>query len=204
MHDLPGVGENLNDHFGIDIVAELKGKAGLNKYNKTLWAAWAAIQYMLFKSGPVTSNVVEGGAFWYADQSAAIPDFQFHFLAASGAEEGVPSVPSGYGITLNSYTLRPRSRGTVRLRSADPAAAPVIDPNFLADPYDLRTSAEGVRISKEIFSQPSLMKYIKCHHLARRRRQVAVRLRGLCQAIRPHKLSSHMHMQDGRGPSGGG
>ena len=165
VHDLPGVGENLNDHFGIDIVAELKGNAGLNKYNKTHWAAWAAIQYMLFKSGPVSSNVVEGGAFWYADKSAEIPDLQFHFLAASGAEEGVSSVPSGYGITLNSYTLRPRSRGTVRLRSADPTAAPVIDPNFLADPYDLRTSAEGVRISKEIFSQPSLMKYIKRHHL---------------------------------------
>ena len=165
VHELPGVGENLNDHFGIDIVAELKGRGGLNKYNKLHWATWAAIQYALFKSGPVTSNVVEGGAFWFADPSADIPDLQFHFLAASGAEEGVPSVPSGYGITLNSYTLRPRSRGTVRLRSSDPGALPLIDPNFLADPHDLKTSAEGVRISREIFSQPSLMKYIRRQHL---------------------------------------
>ena len=165
VHDLPGVGENLNDHFGIDIVAELKGRDGLNKYNKLHWAIWTAVQYGLFKSGPATSNVVEGGAFWFADPTADIPDLQFHFLAASGAEEGVPNVPSGYGITLNSYTLRPRSRGTVRLRSSDPAALPLIDPNFLADPRDLKVSAEGVRISREIFSQPSLMKYIRRRHL---------------------------------------
>jgi choline dehydrogenase len=75
-------------------------------------------------------------------------------------------VPKGTsGITLNSYTTRPKSRGTVRLRSGDPSAAPLVDPNFLAEPSDLKTSAEGVRISKEIFSQPSLMKFIRRHHL---------------------------------------
>jgi len=74
----------------------------------------------------------------------------------------VPSVPAGSsGITLNSYTLRPKSRGTVRLRSADPVHLPIIDPNFLAEPEDLKTSVEGVKISREIFSQPSLKKYIK-------------------------------------------
>ena len=68
VQDLPGVGENLNDHFGIDIVAELKGHESLDKYNKLHWQAWAGIQYALFRSGPITSNVVEGGAFWYADK----------------------------------------------------------------------------------------------------------------------------------------
>ncbi len=165
VHDLPGVGENLNDHYGIDIVAEVRDRAGLNRYNKWRWAAWAGLQYSLFRSGPATSNVVEGGAFWFADSSRAIPDLQFHFLAASGAEEGVASVPSGYGVTLNSYALRPKSRGTVRLRSSNPADRPAIDPNFLADPYDLRTSAEGVRISQEIFGQPSLAKFIARRHL---------------------------------------
>ena len=61
VHDLPGVGQNLTDHFGIDIVAELNGHGSLDKYNKPHWAVWAGIQYALFKSGPVTSNVVEGG-----------------------------------------------------------------------------------------------------------------------------------------------
>ncbi len=165
VHDLPGVGENLTDHFGVDIVAELKGPTSLDKYNKLHWMLWAGIQYVLFNSGPVTSNIVEGGAFWFSDRSAPIPDLQFHFLAGAGAEAGVPTVPSGSGVTLNSYTLRPKSRGTVRLRSADPEALPIVDPNFLAEPDDVRVSAEGVRISREIFRQPSLQKYIKRMHV---------------------------------------
>lgn len=162
VHDLPGVGENLNDHFGIDIVAELNGHQSLDKYNKLHWMLWAGMEYVLFKSGPVTSNVVEGGAFWYADRANNIPDLQFHFLAGAGAEEGVPSVPGGSsGVTLNSYTLRPKARGTVRLRSSDPKDSPLVDPNFLGHPDDLKTSAEGVKISREIFSQHSLQKYIR-------------------------------------------
>ncbi|MDJ0629539.1 MAG: GMC family oxidoreductase N-terminal domain-containing protein [Rhodobacter sp.] len=162
VHDLPGVGENLNDHFGIDIVAQLKGHTSLDKYNKPHWALWAGIEYVLFRSGPITSNVVEGGAFWHSAGAGGVPDLQFHFLAGAGAEAGVPSVPKGSsGITLNSYTVRPKSRGTVRLRSSDPAALPVVDPNFLAEPDDLKTSVEGVKISREIFEQASLQKYIK-------------------------------------------
>ena len=152
VHDLPGVGENLNDHYGIDIVAELTGHYSLDKYNKPHWAIWAALQYVLFRSGPVASNVVEGGAFWYADSTESMPDLQFHFLAVAGAEDGVPNVPKGSsGITLNSYTLRPKARGTVKLRSANPAEPPLVDPNFLGHPDDLKTSVEGVKISREIF-----------------------------------------------------
>ena len=165
--DLPGVGQNLTDHFGIDIVAEIKGHESLDKYKKPHMALWAGIQYALFNSGPVTSNVVEGGAFWYAEgqDSKPCPDLQFHFLAGAGAEAGVPSVPEGSsGITLNSYTLRPKSRGMVTLRSADPRDNPIVDPNFLAEPDDLRISTEGVKISREIFLQPSLQKYIKTIH----------------------------------------
>ena len=162
VQDLPGVGQNLQDHFGIDIVAELTGHDSLDKYNKPHWMLWAGLQYALFNAGPVTSNVVEGGAFWYADRSQPCPDLQFHFLAGAGAEAGVPSVPKGSsGITLNSYTLRPKSRGSVTLRSADPRAQPVVDPNFLSHPDDLRCSVEGVKISREIFGQPALQKYIR-------------------------------------------
>jgi choline dehydrogenase-like flavoprotein len=164
VQDLPGVGQNLTDHFGIDIVAELKGHDSLDKYNKPHLAVWAGAQYFLFNSGPVTSNVVEGGAFWYSNGpgSEPKPDLQFHFLCGAGAEAGVPSVPKGSsGVTLNSYTLRPKSRGSVTLRSADPKDKPIVDPNFLAERDDLRCSVEGVKISREIFSAPSLQKYIK-------------------------------------------
>ncbi|MFW7268440.1 GMC family oxidoreductase [Gluconacetobacter sp. Hr-1-5] len=162
VQDLPGVGQNLQDHYGVDVVAELKTHDSLDKYKKPHWMLYAGLEYALFKSGPVTSNVVEAGAFWYADRQAPSPDLQFHFLAGAGAEAGVASVPKGVsGVTLNSYTLRPKSRGSVTLRSSDPREAPLVDPNFLADPDDLRISAEGVRLSVDIFSRPSLSKYVR-------------------------------------------
>ena len=161
-HDLPGVGRNLTDHFGIDIVAELHDHLSLDKYNRPHWAVWAGLQYLLFRSGPIASNVVEGGVFWHSAPHQPVPDLQFHFLAGAGAEAGVPSVtPGASGVTLNSYTLRPKSRGSVTLRSADPADKPVVDPNFLAEPDDLRISVEGVRLSREMFAQGSMRKHIR-------------------------------------------
>ena len=167
VHDLPGVGSNLNDHFGIDIVYELKESTSLDKYNKWYNMLAAGAQYLLFKTGPVTSNVVEAGAFWHADEHStdlAIPDLQFHFLAGAGVEEGVPAIPSGWGCTLNSYTLRPQSRGTVRLRSGNIEDNPIVDPNFIAEEYDLKTSVEGVKISREILNQPEMQKFVKKEH----------------------------------------
>jgi choline dehydrogenase-like flavoprotein len=162
--DVPEVGRNFHDHFGIDLVYELNGPWSFDKYNKPHWMAWAGMEYVLFRKGPVTSNVVEGGAFWYADPEAPRPDLQFHFLVGAGIEAGVPKIGSGAGCTLNSYTLRPRARGSVTLRSADPADAPVIDPNFLGDPYDLRISTEGVKISREIMNQPAARRFVKKEH----------------------------------------
>lgn len=163
-HHLPEVGRNLHDHFGIDIVYELNGPHGFDKYAKPHWMAWAGLEYALFRKGPVSSNIVEGGAFWFADRDAPTPDLQFHFLVGAGVEEGVPKIESGSGVTLNSYTLRPKARGSVQLRSSNPAEKPIIDPNFLGDPYDLKTSTEGVRISREIFNQSALQKYVKKEH----------------------------------------
>jgi choline dehydrogenase len=162
--DLPGVGQNLHDHFGVDIVYELKGPHSLDKYNKLHWMAWAGLQYALFRTGPVTSNIVEGGAFWYADKNAPTPDLQFHFLAGAGVEAGVPAIPSGSGVTLNSYTLRPKSRGSVTLRTGDPADPPVVDPNFIAEPDDLKITAEGIRLSREMLNQHAMARYVSKEH----------------------------------------
>ncbi|NHN90200.1 GMC family oxidoreductase [Acetobacter conturbans] len=162
VHDLPGVGQNLQDHFGIDIVAELKNHESLDKYSKLPWMLLAGIQYAAFRSGPVTSNVVEAGAFWYSNQNTSVPDLQFHFLAGAGAEAGVVSVPKGVsGITLNSYTLRPKSRGSVTLQSSDPRMMPLVDPNFLAEPDDLNISIEGIRLSLDMVSQHSMRKHVR-------------------------------------------
>ena len=204
VQDVPGVGENLNDHFGIDIVAELTGHYSLDRYNRWHRAAWAGLQYLLFRSGPVTSNVVEGGAFWFADRSRAVPDLQFHFLAGAGAEAGVPSVPPGTsGITLNSYTLRPKSRGTVRLRSSDPAALPVVDPNFLAEPEDLEDLGGGRENQPRDLQPAEPAQAHRGDPLPRRRREETQGLRGLRTPVRTHVVPPDLHLQDGRGRNGG-
>ena len=151
--NLPGVGRNLQDHLDVDIVYAVEAARGLDKYRAWHRMLWAGLQYVLFGTGPVTSNIVEGGAFWYADESSKTPDTQFHFLPGAGLEPGVPPVPTGAGCTVNTYFVRPRSRGSVRLQSADPAASPAIDPNYLADPYDLDMSIRGFKLMRTIMGQ---------------------------------------------------
>ena len=164
--DVPKVGSNLHDHVDIDIVYELKEAFSYDKYNKPHWALWAGIQYYMFGSGPLSSNVVEGAAFSFDRNGpkSETPDFQFHFLPGAGVEAGVPPIPSGNGCTLNTYWVRPESRGSVRLQSDDPAKPPLIDPNYLAEKLDLGKSVEALRQAREIMSQPSLAKHIAKEH----------------------------------------
>ncbi|RWR15523.1 GMC family oxidoreductase [Paenirhodobacter populi] len=159
-HDLPGVGENLQDHLDLCVLAECTGPHSYDPVRRLDRSALAGLQYLLFKSGPVTASLFETGGFWYADSAAEWPDMQFHFGQGSGIEKGIVSL-SGSGVTLNSALMRPRSRGTVRLASADPAAAPLIDPNYWSDPYDLEMSLEGLRMAREILAQPALRPYIR-------------------------------------------
>ena len=165
QHELPGVGSNLQDHYGTDMIYELGSACSLDRYRKWHWMLWAGLEYALFRKGPVASNIVEGGAFWWVDRGAPTPDTQVHFLIGAGVEEGIPAVPSGSGCTANSYFCRPASRGTVRLFSADAAAAPLIDPNYLAEPEDLRRSREGVKMLREIMRQPAWSGWCTREHL---------------------------------------
>jgi choline dehydrogenase-like flavoprotein len=160
--DVPAVGSNLADHVNIDLVAELHGHESLDKHRKPHLAAWAGLQYVLFRTGPVASNVVEGGLFWYSGDDRSTPDLQFHFLAGASAEDGVAGVSRGRsGITLNCYGLRPKARGTVRLSSADPDHPPLIDPNFMGHPDDLEVTVRGLKTSREVFAQPALSRYVR-------------------------------------------
>lgn len=155
--DVAQVGSNLSDHVIIDLVAELHGHPSLDKYRKLHHAACAGLTYALFRSGPVASNVVEGGLFWYSADALGIPDSQFHFLAGVSAENGVSGVaPGRSGITLNCYGLRPKAHGTVRLASNDPDQPPQIDPNFIGHSVDLETTIRGLKTGFDIFKQPAL------------------------------------------------
>ncbi len=160
VHDLPGVGENLQDHIDLCAISECTGRHSYDGTDRLDRTILAGLQYLLFKSGPVTASLFETGGFWYADPDARSPDIQFHLGQGSGIEKGIARI-GGAGVTLNSAFMRPRSRGTVRLASADPKAAPLIDPNYWADPYDLEMSLKGLEMAREILSQPSLSKFIR-------------------------------------------
>ena len=96
--------------------------------------------------------------------NARSPDIQFHLGLGSGIEAGVAQMRNP-GVTLNSAFLRPRSRGAVRLASADPAAAPLIDPNYWADPYDRQCALKGLRLAREIMRQPALKPFVLAERL---------------------------------------
>ena len=116
VHDLPGVGRNLQDHIDVYVICRARRPAQLRQaHTRPHQMLLAGLQYKLFGNGPVTSNLAEGGAFWWADRDQPSPDIQFHFLPGAGLEAGVPPL-AGYGCTLNSCHLRPKSRGSVTLR----------------------------------------------------------------------------------------
>ena len=163
-HDLPGVGSNLQDHLDLFVISECTGDHTYDGVAKLHRTVWAGLQYVLFRSGPVASSLFETGGFWYADPDARSPDIQFHLGLGSGIEAGVEKLKNA-GVTLNSAYLHPRSRGTVRLSSSDPAAAPLIDPNYWSDPHDRKMSLEGLKIAREIFQQQALKPFIMAERL---------------------------------------
>ncbi len=164
QHDLKGVGENFHDHCSTDVTWILNGAHSYDKYKKPHWMLIAGIQYYLFKTGPVASNIVEAGAFWWGNRKDKTPDLQFHFLAGAGVEKGVGDVPGGNGATCNSYFTRPRSRGSVTLRSNNPSDVPIVDPNSFAEPYDLERHIEAVKITQEVGRSRSMAKFVAAEH----------------------------------------
>jgi choline dehydrogenase len=162
--DRAAVGSNLQDHLDLFVICEVTGPHTYDRYAKLHWSALAGLQYLLTKKGPVASSLFETGGFWYADRDARSPDIQFHLGLGSGIEAGVAAMPNG-GVTLNSAYLRPRSRGTVRLASADPGQGPLIDPNYWADPYDREMSIRGLKLAQEIMRQAPLRSFVMAERL---------------------------------------
>jgi choline dehydrogenase-like flavoprotein len=162
--DQPQVGENLQDHLDLYCISELNGPHSYDRYAKPHLAALAGLQYLFTRKGPVASSLFETGGFWYADPAARSPDIQFHLGLGTGIEKGVATMPQG-GVTLNSCYLRPRSRGTVRLGSGDPGAAPLIDPNYLQDLQDREMSIRGLKLTQAIMAQDPLAKYVLAERL---------------------------------------
>lgn len=162
--DLPGVGQNLQDHIEISLVYQLNGPHSYDRYKKLHWKALAGLNYALFRNGPASSNLIEGGAFWWGNRSEATPDIQYFMVVGAGIEEGVDAVPGGNGCTVNLGQIRPRSRGEVTLLSADPAANPRVAPRYFSDPYDLEAITDGTMAALDIMTQPAISKFVTARH----------------------------------------
>jgi choline dehydrogenase-like flavoprotein len=159
VHDLPGVGKNFQDHMDVYLTAETAPVSynGEDRWDK---AARHGIQYLLYKTGPVTACVAEAGAFLRSSDAVRSPDIQIHCLPAYVVDHGRIRI-KGHGVTINTCNLRPKSIGSVTLRSADPLAEPAIDPAFLQDPYDWKISLEAFERGREILNAPAFKPLIK-------------------------------------------
>jgi choline dehydrogenase len=162
-HDLPGVGKNFQDHMDVYLTAETV-PVSYNESDRPDKALAAGLQYVLYRTGPVTACVCEAGMFVRSSDDVVSPDIQMHCLPAYVIDHGRQRV-KGHGMTINTCNLRPRSIGSVTLRSADPSVPPAIDPNFLADPYDWQISMEGFRWGREMLATKAYAPYVKREHL---------------------------------------
>lgn len=181
--DLPGVGQNLQDHIEISLVYQLNGPHSYDKYKKPHWKAAAGLNYLLFRDGPASSNLIEGGAFWWGNTSEAIPDVQYFMVVGAGIEEGVDAVPGGNGCTINLGQIRPRSRGEVTLKSADPYANPRVAPRYFSDPYDLDAVVEGTMEAFDIMERPAIRRYIASRQIPSAGTATPLQVRKFCQEV---------------------
>ena len=158
LHDLPGVGENLQDHAEVYIQyackepITLNGKMGL--FSKFLIGA----EWFFFKRGLGVSNHFESGGFIRSDASLAWPDIQFHFLPAAMRYDGKKPL-KGHGFMVLTGPNKPKSRGYVRLRSVDPAEHPDILFNYLDRTEDREGFRRCLRLTREIIAQPAMDRY---------------------------------------------
>ena len=151
VHDLPGVGKNLQDHLNVNIVQCAKRGSALDGKNRGLAPIGVALEYLFYGTGPGTSNVAEAGAFAISALGAATPDIQYHFIPAEVVNHARTPM-DGDGVTVHACCLRPQSRGEIRLASTDPLQPPVMDPNYLAADYDLKVLIAGLRQGRDILA----------------------------------------------------
>lgn len=155
-HDLPGVGQNLQDHLDVCTLVHCKQPLtydGLNEFA-------AGVRYLLSRRGPASSNIAEAGGFIVSRLATDDrPDIQMHFVPAFLDDHGRNKI-DGDGMTIHACVLRPESRGQLSLKSTDPMQAPSLQPNYLDSEYDREMMLECVRLSREIFAQPAFSPYL--------------------------------------------
>lgn len=161
--DLKGVGRNLQDHLCTNVHLALNEPISYDRQDRYPKALVHGLRWLLYRNGPAASVIVEGGGF-FRTEGASRPDLQIHIAPALVVRGGQTQL-DGHGFTINSTFLRPRSTGTVKLRSANPADEPLIDPNYLGDLYDRSMALKSVRIIREVLAQNAIARFIRTERL---------------------------------------
>jgi choline dehydrogenase len=154
VHHLPGVGENLQDHLEVYVQHTAKQPVSLNP-NLKLWKRpFIGAEWLFLRSGPGASNHFEGGGFARSNADVAYPNLMFHFLPIAVRYDGTAPA-GGHGYQVHIGPMYSDARGSVRITSADPTAAPAIRMNYLSTEQDRREWVEAVAVAREILAQPA-------------------------------------------------
>jgi choline dehydrogenase len=158
-HHLQGVGRNLHDHLASPVHMSMRNHTSYGMSWRALpRSLWNVLEYLLRRRGPLANNIFESAAFVKSATELDRPDIQLVFQPAKRPSPNFP-YPVGHGFAISPVGLYPRSRGQVMLSSSDPFAAPLIDPNLLSAPDDLRPLIDGIRLARKIFAAPAFAKY---------------------------------------------
>ena len=161
VHELAGVGENLQDHLQARVIYECTKPITTNDDLASFWRTIVmGIDYLFTRDGPMAVGINQGGIFARARPGATAPDVQFHIATLSSDMAGSPTHAFS-GFTMSVCQLRPQSRGFVRIRSADPLAAPAMQPNYLSTSDDRDTLIAGIRLARRLATTGALAPYVK-------------------------------------------
>jgi len=158
VKDLPGVGENLQDHLEVYFQYRCKQPITLNSKLNIFSMGLIGARWILFRDGLGATNHFESCAFIRSRAGLKWPDIQFHFLPAAMRYDGNAAV-KGHGYQVHVGPNKPKSRGSVHIQSADPGVAPKITFNYLTDPQDIQDWRNTIRLTREIMNQSSLEQY---------------------------------------------
>ena len=163
LQDLPGVGQHLHDHIDVvQVVEGIQSPDHRELFGLSLAGAVRALsgvfEWRRHRRGMLTTNFGEGGAFIRSTPDETMPDLQLHFVVGKLVDHGRKTV-FGHGYSCHVCILRPKSRGSVTLASADPLAAPLIDPAFLNHDDDTARLARGFKLMRQILAQPALKQH---------------------------------------------
>src|SRR5882672_4042906 len=159
VHDLPGVGANLNDHYVVRVSHRVAGAVTINQLARGLRLAREVAKWATVGNGALTFGVTSAMVFCRSREGLSSPDLQLLFTPASYAQGVFRQLEREPGMTVAVCPVRPESRGTIMARSPDPLTYPAIRPNYLSAPSDLRVLIAGVNHTRRIFAQPAMAPY---------------------------------------------